>query len=300
MTYQQPRIFPEPGINNIAISLSGVGSTKNFSVLIVKDLPDIQLLYNSQTFPFYTYKPIENDDSFFDDHLNGKNIITAPSGKRYIRHENITDWAIKEYRKYYGEALTEEDIFYYVYGLLHSPDYRNCFNNDLKKMLPRIPFVASVKDFWVFSKAGREFAEFHLNYEAVEPWPLEKVIKGDPDDPATYRVTKMRFGKTPDNKEDKTAIIYNDYIAFRGIPLEAYEYVINGKSAIEWIIDRYQVHQDKKSGIVNDPNKWLEEQGNPRYIVDLIKRIVRVSIETVRIVKDLPNLDIEVSSNEVD
>lgn len=218
--------------------------------------------------------------------------ITAPSGKRYIRHENITDWALNEYRKRYGKSVTKEDIFYYVYGLLHSPEYRKRFKNDLKKMLPRIPFVALVGDFWAFSQAGRKLAELHLNYETIEPWPLEEQIKCDPNAPATYKIAKMRFGKTPDKKEGKTVIVYNDHITLRGIPPGAYDYIVNGKSAIEWIIDRYQVHRDKKSGIVNDTNKWLEEHGDPRYIVDLIKRIVRVSIETMKIINELPALNI--------
>lgn len=189
--------------------------------------------------------------------------------------------------------MTKKDIFYYIYGLLHSPEYRERYKNELKKMLPRIPFVSSVEDFWAFSNAGRKLAELHLNYETVEPWPLEEEIKGDPNDPTMYRISKMRFRKSRDSKEDKTVIIYNDNITLSGIPLDAYKYVVNGKSAIEWVMERYQVSQDKKSGIINDPNKWLEELDNPRYIVDLIKRIVKVSVETVRIVEELPTLNIE-------
>ncbi|MDK2816219.1 MAG: hypothetical protein PWR22_848 [Moorella sp. (in: firmicutes)] len=292
-----PYIFPEPDIENIAIVVKGPGGTKDFTALLVNCIPDLNMIDGGvQTFPFYTYEPVQDNVTFFDGCSDGGVIITAPSGKRYIRRENITDWALEEYSKHYSEAVTKEDIFYYVYGLLHSLDYRNRFSNDLKKMLPRIPFVASAEDFWAFSKAGRKLAELHLNYETIEPWPLEEQNKGDQNDFETYKVTKMRFGKTPDKKDDKTVIVYNDHFTLHGIPLAAYDYVVNGKSAIEWIMDRYQVHRDKKSGIVNDPNKWLEEHGAPRYIVELIKRTVRVSMETIEIINELPSLNIKLPS----
>lgn len=291
--YQQPKIFPESGMENIAIVVQALGGSKEFSTLIIKDLPDLHLIGDTQTFPLYTYEPVQENITFLDDCGDGKTTITV-SGRRYMRCENISDWALVEYRRRYGKNVTKEDIFYYVYGLLHSPDYRYRYQNDLKKMLPRIPFVASAKNFWAFSQAGRELAKLHLNYETIEPWPLQEEIKGDAENPAIYKVTKMRFGKKSDGKEDRTIIVYNDHITLRGIPVEAYEYVVNGKSAIEWIIERYQINQDKSSGIVNDPNKWLEEQGNPRYIVDLIKRIVRVSVETVKIKNKLPELAIEI------
>jgi predicted helicase len=172
--------------------------------------------------------------------------------------------------------VTKEDIFYFVYGLLHSEEYREKYASDLKKTLPRIPFV---RDFWGFSKAGRALAELHLNYESVEPYSLEEKRTGD-----DLKVIKMRFPK----KDQKDTIIYNSSVTLSGIPNEAYEYQVNGKSAIEWIMDRYQVTIDKNSGIKNDPNEWSED---PRYILDLLKRIVSVSLETMKIVKGLPKLD---------
>lgn len=290
--YLLPKIFPEPSVENIAISVTGVGSSKLFSVFMVNLIPSLDFIDKTQTFPLYTYEPVQDDDVLAG-YIDGELVITAPSGKRYIRRENITNWALSEYRKRYGEDVTKKDIFYYVYGLLHSTEYRERYNNDLKKMLPRIPFVASAEDFWTFSRAGRKLADLHLNYETVDPWPLVEEIKGDSNAIATYKVNKMCFGKTPDRKEDKTVIVYNDHITLHEIPLEAYEYVVNGKPAVEWIMERYKVHRDKKSGIVNDPNKWLEEQGDARYIVNLIKRVVRVSVETVEIVKRLQGLDLE-------
>lgn len=291
------KIYPESCIENITITVKAPGSSKEFSTLIVNHIPDLHLLGDTQVFPLYTYERlIESEEgkniSIFDNNPHG-NIITTPSGNRYIRRENMNDWIIEEYRRRYGENVTNEDIFYYVYGILHSPEYRERYRNDLKKMLPRIPFVSSEEDFWAFSNAGRKLADLHLNYETIEPWPLKEEINGDPNDLATYRVSKMRFRKTQDRKDDKTTIIYNENITLSGIPLEAYEYIVNGKSAIEWVMERYKVSRDRKSGIINDPNKWLEEQGNPRYIVDLIKRLVRVSIETMKIVEGLPSLNID-------
>ena len=177
-------------------------------------------------------------------------------------------------------------MFYYVYGFLHNKEYRETFAIDLKKMLPRLPLLESVKDFWAFSKAGRELAEQHLNYEKVSPYP-DVIVNGD--DGQSYKVGKMRFP----SKGQKDTIIYNSKITISNIPEEAYEYVVNGKSAIEWIMERYQVTIDKKSGIRNDPNDWATEVGNPRYILDLLLSIINVSVKTMEIVKNLPKVKFE-------
>jgi predicted helicase len=222
-----------------------------------------------------------------------------------------------------GGELTKEDIFYYVYGFLHSPEYRKAFANDLKKMLPRIPLVDDVKDFWAFSKAGRELAELHLNYENVpkhkdvrEVTTPSSKLATPPKLDGNYKVSKkishhnyvvnnMKFAKFPSNfggvdacgrgglKYDKTKIIYNNHITLENIPLVAYEYIVNGKSAIEWIMDRYCISEDKKSGIVNDANDWCEESGNPRYIIDLLHSIINLSVKTVEIVNKLPKMEFE-------
>lgn len=169
------KIYPESCIENITITVKGPGTSKEFSVLIVRYIPDLQLIANAQTFPLYTYERLTEvvgeNVSLFDQNPNGE-VFTAPSGNRYLRKENINDWVLKECCKRYGEDVTKEDIFYYVYGLLHSFEYRERYRNDLKKMLPRIPFVSSVEDFWAFSNAGRKLADLHLNYETIEPWPL--------------------------------------------------------------------------------------------------------------------------------
>lgn len=290
--YRLPKLFPEPGVENIAITIKAPGNTKPFSALIANDIPDFHYIGDTQCFSLFTYEPANENDQLITK-IEGETIITAPSGKQYIRRENITDWALNQYRQRYGNQVTKEDIFYYIYGIFHSLEYRQRYENDLKKLLPHIPFVRTSEAFWTFSQAGRDLAKLHLDYESVEPWPLVEEIKGNPNSLETYKVKKMSFGKTSDKKEDKTIILYNNNITLRNVPLEAYEYIVNGKSAIEWIIDRYQVKTDKTSGITNDPNKWLEEHNNPRYIVDLIKRVTRISVETVRIMKGLPELDIE-------
>ena len=160
------------------------------------------------------------------------------------------------------------------------------FANDLKKMLPRLPLIDDVKDFWSFSKAGRKLAELHLNYEAV---PAYDGIKVTGDDGKFYTVEKMRFPK----KDQKETIHYNSKITIENIPSKAYEYVVNGKSAIEWIMERYAVTTHKESNIKNDPNDWAKEVGNPRYILDLLLSIINVSVQTVDIVEGLPKVKFE-------
>ena len=199
---------------------------------------------------------------------------------------------------------TKDDVFFYCYGLLHSPDYRETYAADLKKSLPRIPLVESAEDARAFADAGRELSDLHVGYESVKPYPLEGLHPdgapaGDPAY-AFYAVgdKKMRFGKpTPEQKaagerHDRSVIHYNDRITVSGIPDEAYRYMLGSRSAVEWIIDRYYVKTDKASGIVNDPNDWSREVGDPRYILDLLARVVTVSVETMRIVDALPALEV--------
>jgi predicted helicase len=286
--YQMPKLFPSTRHLNLAISVTGTGSSKDFSCLIVDTLPDLEVISKGQCFPLYFYeKAAENNAG--NGELFSENEATADADG-YVRHEAITDTALENFRQHYGDAtISKEDIFYYVYGVLHSPEYRSRYAADLKKMLPRVPYAP---DFWAFSKAGRDLAYWHLNYETVEPWPVEEDAKpkGDLDNFSYYRVEKMRFAGAGGREKDKSTIIYNSRITLRGIPLEAYEYVVNGKSAIEWVMERYQVSVDSDSGIRNDPNDWCREHNDPVYILNLLKRVIRVSIETVRIVKGLPSI----------
>ena len=239
-------------------------------------IPDFHLHSDGvQCFPLYYYeKRSAYHPTLFD-----------TGNEEYTRKDGITNFILERCRESYGPKVTKEDIFYYVYGLLHSPDYRKAFAADLKKMLPRIPLVEKPADFWAFSKAGRTLADLHLNYE-TQPACGEVVVEGA--EQGNFHVEKMRF---PD-KKDKSVIEFNPWIKLTNIPLEAYDYVVNGRSAIEWVMERYQIKTDKASGITNDPNDWAQEQGKPRYILDLLLSVITVSLETMKIVGKLPKLSI--------
>ena len=314
--YQLPKLFPTPTTVNLLICLSGVGN-KGFSCLITNTMPDYQIQFNSQCFPLYWYEENKNPQaSLFDD----------AETNRYIRRDGVTDWILKEVRNRFGgsRAITKEHIFYYVYGLLHSPQYRERFADDLKKSLPRIPIVDNVQDFMAFYKAGKELADLHLNYEqginvqatgqdgdyaffATMPMLAHRFlgvkVSGDIDiwerewTDDTYQhfaVKKMKFAKVRDENgklvPDKSKIIYNGHITIESIPLKAYEYIVNGKSAIEWVMERYAVTIDKASQIKNDPNDWSREHEQPRYILDLLLSVIILSCRTVDIVNTLPIL----------
>lgn len=284
MIYQLPKLFPTPGHQNLVFSVSGVGSNKGFSLVLTDCVPDLQVNFNSQVFSLYYYEPVPEDELALS---VGDDVVVDG----YYRRDNITDATLKTYRAFYEDAsITKEDIFYYIYALLHHPVYRETYRADLMKMLPRIPKVEGFSDY---ARIGRELAELHLTYESVAPYSLTEIEAGfAPSDLEAqydyYRVQKLKFGRG----KDKSTIIVNSNLTLEGIPEEAYGYEVNGRSAIEWIIDRYQVKTDKKSQITNDPNDWCREVGNPRYIVDLIKRIVTVSLETNSLVEALPELNI--------
>ncbi|MGM1029893.1 MAG: type ISP restriction/modification enzyme [Actinomycetota bacterium] len=204
---------------------------------------------------------------------------------------NISDWAFVEYQRQYGDRVTRDDIFFYVYGLLHSPEYRRRYAADLTKQLPRIPMVADRERFEEFADAGRKLSELHIGYEDVEPYPVvETIALSAPSDPyERFKVSKMKYGGKP-GAWDKTRIRYNDSIDISGIPDEAQRYMLGSRSALDWVVERYQVKTDVASGITNDPNDWSREHNEPRYIIDLIGRITSVSIETMKIVDALPTL----------
>lgn len=270
---QLPKIFPDNDVKVPCIVLTGLGSNKDFSALCVNGIFDLQLISNGQGFPLYYFDKTEvNTITLFEN-----------ESKTKTRQDGISDFILEKCYKVYGNNITKEDIFYYVYGILHSEDFVLSFSDDLKKTLPRLPLVDDVRDFWSFSKSGRKLAELHLNYEQVPSYDGVEVIG---EDSGFFKVEKMRFPK----KDQKDTIIYNSKIMIQDIPLEAYEYVVNGKSAIEWVMERYQITTHKESQITNDPNDWSDEVGNPRYILDLILSVINVSVQTVEIVKNLPKL----------
>ena len=279
---QWKNLFPLKESRNLIICFS---NAKSPTVMISDILPDLHFVGDSQCFPLYWYEENKNKQmTLFDDESNAD----------FIRHDGITDWILKEVRKRFGDtkSLTKEHIFYYVYGLLHSQGYRERFADDLKKSLPRIPIMDRVDDFMAFYKAGKELAELHLNYEIVEPCPTVNVeYSVHPNDitDEDFYVEKMRFP----SKEQKDTIIYNGKIRLTNIPKEAYDYIVNGKSAIEWLMERYAVTIDKNSLIKNDPNDWGKEHGKPRYILDLMLSVINVSVKTMQIVNALPTLRFE-------
>ena len=311
------QLFPTSSNPNLVIAVSGIGQQKPFASLITDNISDLQVVDKAQYFPLYWYEENKNPQAtLFDDAETDK----------YIRRDGITDWILKEVRNRFGgsKAITKEHIFYYVYGLLHSKQYCERFADDLKKSLPRIPIVDNVQDFMSFYKAGKELADLHLNYEqgineqvvgqdrdclffAAMPMLAHRAygvdVNGDMDiwqnnwTNETYQyfaVDKMRFAKVRDKNgklvADKTHIVYNDHIAIENIPLKAYEYVVNGKPAIEWIMERYAVTIDKASQIKNDPNDWSREHEQPRYVLDLLLSVIMLSCQTVDIVNTLPIL----------
>ena len=267
------RIFPTPQSKNLVICTSGIGSN-DFSVLMANCIPDLNILEaGTQCFPIYIYERRERKQlSLFDN-----------SNDEYILKDAISDFITQETKKLYHCDVTKEDIFYYVYGLLHSKEYRKTFSADLKKSLARLPLVSTLDDFMSFSNAGRMLAKLHLEYEQAEFSPQVSVSGIEHNN---LDVTKMRFLQN----KDRSTIIYNDYIRINNIPLEAYDYIINRKSAIEWIMERYQITENSTSHIKNNPNLWSDD---PMYILNLLQRIIFVSIESLRIIRSLPEVSFD-------
>lgn len=305
MVLQMPRIFPNTLSENRVIVITGLGTPKEFSLLMTNIVSDRQLQANGQCFPLKLYEAnisnrpsgTKHQASLLDDET--KNGLFDDVNDQYTIKDGITDAGLKHFASAYpNETITKEDVFYYIYGLLHSEDYKARYADNLSKELPRIPCVKKAADFWAFSKAGRELAEWHINYETVAPYAVNFVggnMAVDMFDDADFRVTQMKFA----SKADKTTVVYNNKITMTGIPLEAYEYVVNGKPALEWVMERQAVTTHKDSGIVNDANDWaIDTMHNPRYPLELFQRVITVSLETMKIVNALPKLDIVQAKKE--
>ncbi|MBV5304346.1 MAG: DEAD/DEAH box helicase, partial [Chlorobium sp.] len=274
MIYQNKKLFPNSDSTNQVICISSIGANNGLSVLISNCITDLHFNGDTQCFPLYYYE---------DRQKSSPTLFDAATENEQIRRDGVSDFILERAQKMYGNRVTKEDIFSYVYGILHSPEYRTRFANDLKKMLPRIPLVEEPRHFWSFSKAGRELANLHLNYETVPP-SQDVTVTGA--ETGHFTVEKMRFPK----KGHKETIIFNSAITIQNIPAKAYDYTVNGKSAIEWIMERYQLTTHKESTITNNPNDWAKEVGNPRYILDLLLSVINVSVKSVEIVEGLPEL----------
>nr|WP_204080672.1 DEAD/DEAH box helicase [Mycobacterium riyadhense] len=283
MVYQLPLMFPTPHHRNIGFLVMAPREGTEFAVLSCDMLPDLSFFtYTCQFFPRWTYEKSESYGGTLDFASTNDTDIDEHG---YHCVDNITDGILKLYRDAIGEQVTKDDIFYYVYGQLHDPAYRENYAADLKKMLPHIPTPETRVRFDQLAEAGRKLAELHVNYESVEPYPLDVQLKPgvDPADRETWRVQKMKWR----SKKDHSAIVYNTKVTIEGIPEDAQRYMLGSRSALGWIIDRYQVTTDKTSGIINDPNDWCDEHNDPTYIVDLIKKVTTVSIETMKVVDSL-------------
>ena len=291
MVYQMPCIFPNAAAKNRVMITTGVGSRSGFACLMSDCMIDFNAMEaGAQCFPLYLYEAKSSAastmDSMFassDDPMDG-----------YTRKDGITDDALRHFQQHYADAtISREDIFYYIYGLLHSPDYRNKYADNLSKQLARIPCTQQGSDFRAFAEIGRKLAELHVGYEQLELYPVT-FTKGNPatteitDPKQFYRVTKMRFGKD----KDQSTIIYNDNITISDIPLAAYDYQVNGRSAIEWVMDRQLVKTDKASGIVNDANDYANDtMHNPAYPLELLQKVITLSLKTNEYIAQMPELD---------
>jgi predicted helicase len=252
--YQFPQFFPTPvtEAENIAICVSAIGSSKLFHCLATNVIPDLHLTGDAQCFPFYVYN---------EDVSN--------------RRENITDWALSEFQAKYGSQVTKWDIFHFVYALLHHPEYREHYAENLKRDLPHIPLLHQEEAFLACSRIGKQLMGIHLNYQKAQEYPLQWVENKDV--PFSWRVEKMKL------TSDKTAVIVNESLTFSGIPQECFHYRLGNRTALDWVIDQYQVSEDKRSGIVSDPNNLDDEE----YIVRLVGKVITVSVESVRLVNEL-------------
>jgi len=290
--YQMPRFFPfgaEP--DNRVIMVGTPGGKVPFSALMTKAPPALHAvdMGGSQCFARWVFESAGARDGELG-------LEFGPSA--LVRKDSITPEGLAHFQAAYpGEAISSDDIFHYVYGLLHAPDYRARFADNLTKELPRIPLVRRVEDFRAFVDAGRRLGDLHADFDAAAPYPvtyaegaLELAVIDDPV--AYYRVEKMRFaGKRPNL--DRTTVLYNPRITITGIPLEAYDYVVNGKPALEWVMERQGVKTDSASGIIWDANRYaIETVGDPAYPLLLFRRVITISLETMKIVRSLPPLDI--------
>ena len=275
-------IFPSASTDNLGIALVREASSLPFFALMTDLIPDVHLTGDSVYFPRWRYRD------------GGVEV----GNEARVRFSNINEEAVANFRSAYRmRSIDADDVFYFVYAILHSEQYRETFADDFFKVPARIPMAATATDFRRFVDAGVELANLHINYEQVDTYNLDEVQREghQSDAERAFRVTKMSYGG-PKRNPDKTKIVYNSEIELHGIPPKAHEFVLGTRSALDWVLERYQVKTHSKSGIENDPNDWARESGDPRYIIDLVKRVTTVSVRTVDIVANLPELPLRDTS----
>ena len=269
---QLQKVFPTVDTSNCGIAFNARDKNHSFSCLMLDVIPNLHTIGDTQFLPRWTYE---------------KSLL----GDGYEKVSNINPTVLAKVREDLADdTITADDLFHYVYGVLHHREYRARYAANLSRESPRIPMAADIRDFRTFVSAGKTLSNLHVNYESVEPYALEEEVIGQPDMLNMYRVTKQMKFQGKGNEQDKTILVYNDYVVLSGIPEEAHRYELGQRTALGWLMDRYYVKTDKDSGIVNDPNTWGEEHGYPRYLVDLIKRVVTVSVKTLEIMDRLPEL----------
>ena len=278
--YQMQFLFPAPEASNQIIGVTGKGETAPFSVLTTSVIPDRHLVSSGQWFPRYRYERIETKvlTMLPDDRPADSNNVPG-----YRRVDNLTDWGLGQFQnRYPALTITKDNIWNYLYGLLHAPDYREKYRNDLSKDLPRIPFAP---DFEAFCSAGEQLAALHLGYETCTEYELQEVVSENAASPYRLDNKGMKWGGTR-KEPDRTILHVTPQVTLRGIPAEAQDYVVNGRTPLAWAIDRLKVTTDKESGIVSDPNAWYAD--DPAELVAHLRRLVHVSVETAKIVSNLP------------
>ena len=258
------QVFPDSDSENLLFSIN-TNPLKPFGLIMTNLIPDLQLSGNGQCFPLYIYDKGETNTLFGETGTN----------RRYA----ISDRTLDKYMKVFGNKITQEDIFYYVYGLLHHEDYQTKYQIELGKSLPRIPMVTA---FAEISKIGRALSEIHVNYDKGDLFDFSNGVKLESLE--NLRITKLRYAKSG-KATDRTTIICNDSLELQGIPEEAHQYQLYGRSALDWVLDRYEYSHDPKSGIIQDPNLWSDE---PNYVLKLISRVTNVSLKTVSLVRQMP------------
>ena len=280
-------MFPTSETENLCMMVTGIGS-KQFSVLMTDTIPDVQMQFNGQCFPLHVFSEDRFDDGLF----------AAGSSSVLRKSDTLSDAVLNSFREFYSSpSISKDDLFFYVYGVLHSPEFRDRFQNNLLKEIARVPRVRTFDGFRSFSIAGKKLSDLHVGFEKVTPYPVS-FKQGDLklahiEDPTSFfRVEKMRFAGTRESS-DKSTVIYNQNVTITNIPSSAYDYIVNGKSALEWVMERQSIKTDKDSGIQNDANEFANmTMKNPAYPLELFQRVITVSVETLKIVSELPKLDL--------